>query len=181
MANSIGYLLSLNPYSTGAEATAEGVSQGGRVVYATTDTLSTSNLLYGDSRLTQPVFGLANNYYSFQLLTNKSVKYVITFSSTGAISFYIPTTTTTTTIIPFSDTIKYGNSGADACSGSPAFGTFSVTGNSATFCSSTQLTSIDFSFAPIGTGYISFGGQYYSVLTNGTSVATVTSSCSPCV
>lgn len=96
MANSIGYLLSLNAYSTGSEATAELVSQGARVVYATTDTLSTSNLLYGDSRLTQPVFGLVGNYYGVQLLTNESVHYVVTFGENGAITFYTPTTTTTT-------------------------------------------------------------------------------------
>jgi hypothetical protein len=96
MANSIGYLLSFNAYSTGAEAAAESVSQGARVVYATTDTLSTSNLLYGDSRLTQPVFGLVGDYYGIQLLTDDAVKYVVTFNETGAITFYTTTTTTTT-------------------------------------------------------------------------------------
>jgi len=92
------------------------------------------------------------------------------------------TTTTTTTIVPFSGTIKSGNSGANACSGSPAFGTFSVTGNGATFCSSTQLISSNFSFQPIGeVDYISFEGQYYSVLTNGTNTVTVISACATCI
>jgi len=90
------------------------------------------------------------------------------------------TTTTAAPIIPFSGTVNFGNSGANVCSGSPVFGTVSVTGNGATFCSSTQLTSVDFSFASIGTSYISFGAQYYSVLTNGTNIATVTSSCADC-
>jgi hypothetical protein len=92
-----------------------------------------------------------------------------------------PTTTTTTTIIPFSGTIKYGDSGANACSDSPSYNSFSVTGNGTTFCNSTQLTGIDFAFTPLGTGYVSFGGQYYSVLNNGTNTVTVTSSCAPCV
>jgi hypothetical protein len=110
MANSIGYLLSLNAYSTGAEAAAESVSQGARVVYATTDTLSTSNLLYGDSRLTQPVFGVVGDYYGIQLLTDDAVKYVVTFNETGAITFYTTTTTTgaptttTTTAAPTTTT-----------------------------------------------------------------------------
>jgi hypothetical protein len=94
----------------------------------------------------------------------------------------ITTTTTTTTIIPFSGTINFGNSGANACSESPSYNSFPVTGNGTTFCNSTELTSSSFSFQfPGEVGYISFGGQYYSILTDGTNTVTVTSSCAPCV
>jgi hypothetical protein len=103
-------------------------------------------------------------------------------TTTSTTTTIAPSTTTSTTTIgvPFSGTINYGDSGANACSESPSYGSFSVTGNGATFCSSTQLTAIDFAFTPLGTNYVSFGGQYYSILSNGATTVTVTSSCSPC-
>ena len=86
MANSVAYVLSHNTYPTALEAATVGIKQGTRVVYATTSTLTTANLLYGDSRLTQPVFGDGTSWYAVALLTNQSgVNYVITIDSGGAI------------------------------------------------------------------------------------------------
>lgn len=85
MANSIAYVLSQNTYPTAQEAYNVGVLQGTQVVYATTSTLSNSNILFADSRLTQPVYGDGVNWYGVQLLTNTSVKYAITIDDNGII------------------------------------------------------------------------------------------------
>lgn len=85
MANSVAYVLSKNTYSSAGEAYNIGITQGTRVVYTTTDTLSNSNVLYGDSRLTQPIFGDGTSWYGVALLTNESVKYAITIDDTGVI------------------------------------------------------------------------------------------------
>jgi len=58
MANSIAYVLSKNTYPTAGEAYNIGVNQGTGVVYTTTSTLTTANILYTDSRLTQPIDNL---------------------------------------------------------------------------------------------------------------------------
>ena len=60
-------------------------------------------------------------------------------------------------------------------------GTFAVTGNGTTFCNSTELTNATFTGIPSNISlYISYGGQTYSVLTNGSTTLTVTSTCSSC-
>jgi hypothetical protein len=85
MANSVAYVLSKNTYPTASEAYNIGVLQGTKIVYATTSTLTTANVLYADSRLTQPIYGDGTNWYGVQLLTNTSVKYAITIDGSGAI------------------------------------------------------------------------------------------------
>jgi hypothetical protein len=97
MANSIAYVLSQNTYPDAWQANAIGVKQGTRIVYATTSTLSSANILFADSLLTQPVYGDATSYYGIQLLTNTAVEYAITISAAGVIAVTTNPTTTTTT------------------------------------------------------------------------------------
>ena len=85
MANSIAYVLSKNTYTTAGEAYDIGVNQGTRVVYTTTSTLTNANILYTDSRLTQPIVGDGTSWYGVQLLTNTAVKYAITINGSAAI------------------------------------------------------------------------------------------------
>lgn len=85
MANSIAYVLSKNTYPTAGEAYDLGVLQGTQIVYTTTSTLSNSNILYSNSKLTQPIYGDGTSWYGVALLTNKSVKYAITIDSDAAI------------------------------------------------------------------------------------------------
>jgi hypothetical protein len=85
MANSIAYVLSKNTYPTAGEAFDIGVLQGTQIVYTTTSTLSNSNILYSNSKLTQPIYGDGTSWYGVALLTNKSVKYAITIDSDAAI------------------------------------------------------------------------------------------------
>jgi hypothetical protein len=85
MANSIAYVLSKNTYPTAGEAYNVGVLQGTKIVYTTTNTLSNANVLFTDSRLTQPIYGDGTSWYGVQLLTNTAVKYAITIDGTGEI------------------------------------------------------------------------------------------------
>ena len=85
MANSVANVLSQNTYNNAGEAYNIGVLQGTRVVYATTSTLTNANVLYADSRLTQPVYGDGSSWYGVQLLTNIAVKYAITIDGAGVI------------------------------------------------------------------------------------------------
>jgi hypothetical protein len=85
MANSIAYVLSKNTYPTAGEAYNIGVLQGTKIVYTTTSTLTNANILYADSRLTQPIYGDGTNWYGVQLLTNTAVKYAITIDGSGEI------------------------------------------------------------------------------------------------
>ena len=82
---SYAYVLSKNTYPTVAEANNVGIAQGTEIVYANTATLSTSNKLFTTSGLTQPIYGDGTNWYAIELLTNPSVKYIITISPTGVI------------------------------------------------------------------------------------------------
>jgi hypothetical protein len=85
MANSVAYVLSKNTYNNAGEAYNIGVLQGTRVVYTTTSTLTNVNVLYADSRLTQPIYGDGSSWYGVQLLTNTAVKYAITIDGDGTI------------------------------------------------------------------------------------------------
>jgi hypothetical protein len=85
MANSVAYVLSKNTYPTAQEAYNVGVLQGTKIVYTTTSTLSGANILFADSRLTQPIYGDGTNWYGVQLLTNTGVKYAITIDGSGVI------------------------------------------------------------------------------------------------
>jgi hypothetical protein len=79
------YVLSKNTYSTAGEAYNIGIEQGTEIVYTTTATLSTANILYSTSSLTQPLYGDGSSWYGIALLTNKTVKYAITISPAGII------------------------------------------------------------------------------------------------
>jgi hypothetical protein len=83
-AKSFAYNLSKNTYNNALEALNIGVLQGNKIVYASTDTLSLSSVLYADSKLTQPIYGDGTSWYGVQLLNN-GVKYAITIDGTGAI------------------------------------------------------------------------------------------------
>jgi hypothetical protein len=85
MANSIAYVLSKNTYPTAGEAYDLGVLQGTQIVYTTTSTLSNSNILLADGRLTQPVYGDGTSWYGVQLLTDTSINYAITIDDSGVI------------------------------------------------------------------------------------------------
>lgn len=85
MAYSIAYVLSQNTYPSAGEAYNLGVEQGTRIVYTTTSTLTGANVLFADSKLTQPIYGDGSSWYGVQLLTNTEVKYAITIDGTGEI------------------------------------------------------------------------------------------------
>ena len=89
MANSVAYVLSKNTYPTAEEAYNVGALQGTRIVYAPTSLLSPSDVLYTDSRLTQPIYGDGTSWYGIQLLTSfkwyLEVKYAITIDVDGSI------------------------------------------------------------------------------------------------
>ena len=78
------YNLSKNTYPNANEAYNIGVLQGNKIVYASTNTLNSSSMLFADSKLTQPIYGDGTNWYGVQLLNN-GVKYAITIDGTGAI------------------------------------------------------------------------------------------------
>ena len=79
------YVLSHNTYPTAGEAYTLGILQGTRIVYAAADTLTTGDILYADSRLTQQLLGDDSSWYGIALLTDKSVKYAVTIDALGAI------------------------------------------------------------------------------------------------
>jgi len=79
------YVLSHNTYPTAGEAYALGILQGTRIVYAAAATLTTGDILYADSRLTQQLLGDDSSWYGIALLNNKSVKYAVTIDELGAI------------------------------------------------------------------------------------------------
>jgi hypothetical protein len=100
MANSYAFVLSKNTYPDAWQANFLGVYQGTMIVYAATDTLSSSTVLFADSRLTQPVYGNPDAWLGAQLLTDGAVKYAVTISDAGAIDpVSNPTTTTTSTTV----------------------------------------------------------------------------------
>jgi len=88
MANSVAYVLSKNTYPTSQEAQNVGIVQGTKIVYTTTSTLTSSNVLYADSRLTQPIYGDGENWYAVQLLTDTAVNYEITINENAVIDIF---------------------------------------------------------------------------------------------
>ena len=86
MANSIAYIVSKNSYPDAYQADLIGAKQGTRIVYATTSTLTSANILYADSRLTQPIYGEDGVWYGAQLLTDDAVKYALTISDGASIT-----------------------------------------------------------------------------------------------
>jgi hypothetical protein len=71
MVNSVAYILSKNVYQDNPQAAINfGLSQGTQIVYMKTTNLS-DGLVYIDSRLTQPVYGLGQYYWqTIGLLTD---------------------------------------------------------------------------------------------------------------
>ena len=114
MANSIAYVLSKNTYPDAFQANLIGVNQGTQIVYATTSTLTNANVLFADSKLTQPIYGDGTSWHGVQLLTNTAVVYPITISESGVIAIGSGTTTTTaaptttTTAAPTTTTTTIG-------------------------------------------------------------------------
>ncbi len=130
MANSYAYVLSANKYPDAFQANLIGTQQGTRIVYAAAATLSSGDVLFTDSKLTQPVYGDPAEWYGVQLLTNTSVKYPITIGVDNEIVVGSGTTTTTagptttttaapttttTTVASFLFEAYGGSSSADAC------------------------------------------------------------------
>lgn len=95
MANSYAYVLSANKYPDAFQANLIGAQQGTIIVYAAAETLSSGDVLFTDSKLTQPVYGDPGEWYGVQLLTNTSVKYPITIGEDNEIVVGSGTTTTT--------------------------------------------------------------------------------------
>lgn len=95
MANSYAYVLSANKYPDAFQANLIGTQQGTIIVYAAAETLSSGDVLFTDSKLTQPVYGDPAEWYGVQLLTNTSVKYPITIGVDNEIVVGSGTTTTT--------------------------------------------------------------------------------------
>jgi hypothetical protein len=187
MANSIAYVLSKNTYPDAFQANLIGVDQGTQIVYTTTSTLTTANVLYADSRLTQPIYGDGTSWYGVQLLTNTSVVYAITISESGVIAIgsgtttttAAPTTTTTaaptttTTAAPTTTTTTaaaltlYAStvSGSNACTQSGPIYTLTsatVSGGS-TICDASSVTSPSISGLSLGIYYVSNGFDYVEV------------------
>ena len=105
MANSYAFVLSKNTYPDAWQANALGVHQGTVIVYAATDTLSSSTVLFADSRLTQPIYGNPDAWLGAQLLTDDTVKYAVIVNEEGDIDpVSNPTTTSTTTVAPTTTT-----------------------------------------------------------------------------
>lgn len=103
MANSYAFVLSKNTYPDAWQANFLGVDQGTMIVYASTDTLSSSTVLFADSRLTQPIYGNPDLWLGAQLLTNDSVKYAVAIGDDGAVD-PVSNPTTTTTVGPTTTT-----------------------------------------------------------------------------
>jgi len=95
---------------------------------------------------------------------------------------YIPPTATPTptpTPGPFNGTISYGSTTTIACSYATIVS--NVSGNTSSFCTSTQLYATEFASLATGTYYFSNGGKTLMVsVTNTSPYVSVTSACSDC-
>ena len=193
MAQSIAYVLSKNTYPDAYQSKLIGVEQGTQIVYASTGTLSSSNVLYADSRLTQPIYGSPSDWYGVQLLTDDSVKYAVVISATGSITPVAnPTTTSTTTAAPTTTTTSASTTSTtsvapstttttsgsidvlfsvESCTGGTGMSIQFVTGSN--LCDSPLVISGDFSFVPYDyTFYIRYNGIAKSFLKTSSTTAT---------
>jgi hypothetical protein len=82
---SFAYVLSQNTYDSALEAYNVGILQGTRIVYTTTATLTNANILYTDSRLTQPIVGDGTSWYGIAVLNDQADKDAITIDGSGVI------------------------------------------------------------------------------------------------
>ena len=159
-APSFAYLLSRDSNGVAANAIETGVSIGAKVVYASTATPTSVTAFYGDSALTQPVFG-DGNYYAYRLMTGNTINAAL-ITLTGAVSVYSPTTTTTTTASPGLTLYASTNSGGDACTQTGPIYTLTsvVIGGGTTICDASNITSSDIDALSLGNYYISNGVDY---------------------
>lgn len=152
MPNSIAYILSRNAYNNASEAYNIGVLQGTRIVYTTTSTLSNANVLFADSKLTQPVYGDGSSWYGIQLLTNSSVVYSINISNVGVINIQAATTTTiaptttTTTIAPTTTTTTIATTTTTTDAPTTTTTTAATTTTTTTVAPTTTTTTISGNF-----------------------------------
>ena len=79
------YVLSKNTFDTASEAYNSGRNQGTKIVYATTSTLSSANILYTTSKLIEPITGNGTSWYSAKRLDGTGADYAITIDSLGEI------------------------------------------------------------------------------------------------
>jgi len=79
------YVLSKNTFPTASEAYISGRSQGTTIVYATTPTLTNSNLFYSTSALTQPIYGDGTIWYSAKRLDGTGPDYALQINGAGAL------------------------------------------------------------------------------------------------
>ena len=96
--NSTAYVLSKNTYPTCQEAFNVGVFQGTRIVYL--DNTQETTVLYGDSRLTLPIYGNGTDYYCFAALDAHGMKTSIQINESGVVTFIECPAPTTTTAAP---------------------------------------------------------------------------------
>jgi len=79
------YVISKNTFPTASEAYISGRSQGTTIVYATTPTLTSSNLFYSTSALTQPIYGDGTSWYSAKRLDGTGPDYALQINGAGAL------------------------------------------------------------------------------------------------
>ena len=79
------YVISKNIFPTASEAYISGRSQGTTIVYATTPTLTSSNLFYSTSALTQPIYGDGTSWYSAKRLDGTGPDYALQINGAGAL------------------------------------------------------------------------------------------------
>lgn len=154
MAQSVAYVLSKNTYPDSSQAELIGVHQGTQIVYASTNTLASDDVLYADSKLTQPIYGNGTSWYGVQLLTDDTVIYAITIDDNGIITTNAPAPPST---------LYYSISdGISACTQSgPIYTLTSITFNGGTnLCNSVSLDSPDLTELSGGTAYVSDGTNY---------------------
>jgi len=179
MAQSVAYVLSKNTYPDSSQAELIGVHQGTQIVYASTNTLASDDVLYADSKLTQPIYGNGTSLYGVQLLTDDTVIYAITIDDNGIITTNAPAPPTTL----YLSSISSGN----ACSQTgPIYPITGITFNSGTdLCDSTSLDSNDMiNLAGNTTYYVSDGGTNvrtaFKAPGAGITLLTFTSACTSC-
>jgi len=79
------YVISKNTFPTASEAYISGRSQGTTIVYATTSTLTSANLFYSTSALTQPIYGDGTSWYSAKRLDGTGPDYALQINGAGAL------------------------------------------------------------------------------------------------
>ena len=173
MANSYAFVLSKNTYPDAWQANFLGVDQGTMIVYANTNSLSSSTILYADSRLTQPIYGNPDLWLGAQLLTNDSVKYAVTISDAGAVDPVSNPTTTTTNAPTTTTTSSAPNTTTTTSAATTSTTTAAATTSTTTAAATTTTTGATYTVGQSALGgiiaYINGGG------TSGTSGLVITS------